>query len=61
MPELLLDEAFIDLRRARETGAQAVAREQGEAVFFGQVCADTGFQDGGLDEAHDMFVIEPGL
>ena len=61
VPELFLDVALVDLGRAGQAGAQGVTREEGEAVFCGNLSADSAFQHGGPDQPRDVFVRETAV
>ena len=59
--QLLLDVALVDLGTGRETCAQAVPREQGEAFFFRKLTADARVENRLFDQTRDVFVRETRL
>ena len=55
---MFLDVAFVDFRRTGQTGAQGVAGEEPQTLFFGQLGADAGVQDRALDQPRDVLVVQ---
>ena len=59
MAKLLLNVTLVDLGRTGQTSTQAMSGKQRKTLFLGQVRSNTGVQDRALDQARDMFVVQP--
>jgi hypothetical protein len=55
--ELLLDVTLVDFGRTGEAGTQAMAREEREAVFLGQLGPDAGIKNSALDQSRNVLVV----
>ena len=61
MTQLLLNVALVDLSARSQPSPQAMPREQGKAIFLGQLAADTSVQYSLFDQPHHVFVREASI